>query len=115
MKELLRDKQQDASFDFFEEVKAEVIKDTRSAEILMLDKVRSAMPKVLDNHFDNGDDKMIFLGGYAQSRGYFVTLSPNQEPLWDWVADRLKTTLIAQDIFDDHFNDEWEYKNLNER
>ena len=115
MKELLRGKQQDASFDLFEEVKAEVIKDTRGAETLMIDKVRSAMSKVLDNHFDNWDDKMIFLGGYAQSRGHFQSFNPNQLPLWDWVADRLVPTLVAQDIFDDHFNDEWEYKNLNER
>ena len=101
-------------FDFFEEVKAEIVKDPRGAETLIITKTRSAMSKVLDNHFDNRDDKMRFLSNYGRSRGHFVTLSPNQEPLLDWVADRLKTTLIAQDVFDDHFDDKWEYVNWEE-
>ena len=103
------------TFDLLEEVRAEVIKDTRGPETLMIAKVRHAMSKVLDNNFDNSEDKMNFLGNYAQSHDWFQTFNPNQPPIWDWVANRLKTKLVAQDVFDNHYNDKWEYKNSKER
>ena len=103
-------------FGFFEEVKAVVIKDTRNAETLMIDKTRQAMSEVLANRFDSWHEKISFLSEYAHRRGYFVRFSPNQAPLWDWVADRLKTKLIAQNVFDDHFVDGvGDYKNFKER
>ena len=42
--------------DFLEDVKSEVVKDTRNAETLMIDKVRGAMGKVLNSRFDTGEE-----------------------------------------------------------
>ena len=99
-----------------EEVKAIVVNDTRNAETLMIDKTRAAMSEVLDKHFDDADEKLIFLSDYAKSQGWYVRLSTSQAPLWDWVADRLKTRMIPQGVFDDHFVDGvGEYKNPKER
>ena len=103
-------------FDLLEEVKAIVIKDNRNAETLMIDKTRQAMSEVLNKHFDRSEEKIDFITAYAESEGWYIRFTTSQAPLWDWVADRLTTRMVVDNVFNEHFIDGvGEYKNPKER